>query len=180
MMDGVDKKERDMELDSKKLKVYCETSFWSYLVGGPTTDEKVARWQALTRKWWEEIAPKCDIFISQHVVDEAAKGNREKSKQRSLLFASTMQLDGLVPEATELGRELRRFHAVPENEVTDSLHIATASIYAMDILLTWNCRHMANIVTLPKTVSIVARAGYECPAIITPEDFFNRQEEFEI
>ena len=27
---------------------------------------------------------------------------------------------------------------------------------------------------------IVARAGYECPAIITPEDFFNRQEEFEI
>ncbi len=32
-----------METAGHKLKIYCETSFWSYLVGGPTSDEKVAR-----------------------------------------------------------------------------------------------------------------------------------------
>ena len=179
-MGAVNDKERDMETGEGKLKIYCETSFWSYLVGGPTSDEKVARWQALTRKWWEEIAPKCEIFISQYVVDEAEKGYAQMAARRKEASASALRLDGKLPEVYELAEELRRLHAIPENEVTDSLHIATASVYAMDVLLTWNCRHMANIVTLPKTVSIVARAGYECPAIITPEDFFNRQEEFKL
>ena len=32
--------------NEKKLKVYCETTFWSYLVGRQTTDEKIARDQA--------------------------------------------------------------------------------------------------------------------------------------
>lgn len=26
---------REMETAGNKLKIYCETSFWSYLVGGP-------------------------------------------------------------------------------------------------------------------------------------------------
>ncbi len=40
-----------------------------------------------------------------------------------------------------------------------------------DVLLTWNCKHMANIVELPKTVAIVSRCGYDCPLIVTPKDF---------
>ena len=54
-----------METAGHKLKIYCETSFWSYLVGGPTSDEKVARWQALTRKWWEEVAGySCPVIVT--------------------------------------------------------------------------------------------------------------------
>ena len=30
---------------------------------------------------------------------------------------------------------------------------------------------MANRFALPKTISVVARAGYACPAIVTPEDY---------
>ena len=164
----------------KRLKVYCETSFWSWLVSSPSSNPDHAVKQAYTRKWWEEVAPKCDIFISQYVENESRQGNAEMAVRRQEAFASAMRLDGKLPEVYELGEELRRQHAIPEDEVTDSLHIATASVYAMDILLTWNCRHMANIVTLPRTVSIVARTGYECPAIITPEDFFNRKEGFEL
>ena len=32
-----------MEETGKRLKVYCETTFWSYLTGRQTTDEKIAR-----------------------------------------------------------------------------------------------------------------------------------------
>lgn len=88
-----------MEAEKKKLKVYCETSFWSWLVSRPSTDPDHAVKQAWTRKWWEE-----------------------------------------------------------------------AAVFGMDILLTWNCRHMANMITLPKTVSVVVSAGYECLRILTPKD----------
>lgn len=77
-----------------------------------------------------------------------------------------------------LAKSLLSAHAVPETEPTDALHIATATIYQMDVLLTWNCKHMANPVALPKTISTIARSGYRSPVIITPEDFLNRKEEF--
>lgn len=60
----------------------------------------------------------------------------------------------------------------------DAAHIATAAIYGMDVLLTWNCKHMANLVTMPKTAAIVAKAGYECPVIITPDEFLAKKEAF--
>ena len=56
-----------MEEAKKKLKVYCETSFWSWLVSRPSTDPDHAIKQAWTRKWWEEAAPKCEIHVSEHV-----------------------------------------------------------------------------------------------------------------
>ena len=68
-------------------------------------------------------------------------------------------------------------HAVPVNETTDAFHIATAAVGGMDVLLTWNCKHMANPVTLPKTAAIITKAGYRCPVIITPLDFIERKEE---
>ncbi len=169
-----------METAGHKLKIYCETSFWSYLVGGPTSDEKVARWQALTRKWWEEVAPKCEIYVSQHVYEEAEKGNREKVIARLRMMSAAMQVEGKGAAIDKLSADLMTSHAIPETENTDAEHIATASVRGMDVLLTWNCRHLANPRTLPRTVSVVARAGYECPAILTPEEFLSRREEFGI
>ena len=37
----------------KKLKVYCETSFWSYLNGRPTPLQHIAVKQAATLQWWQ-------------------------------------------------------------------------------------------------------------------------------
>ena len=69
-------------------------------------------------------------------------------------------------------------HAVLDTETTDASHIATAAVYGMDVLLTWNCRHMANPVTLPKTAMLLGKSGYMCPIIITPQEFLDRKEEF--
>lgn len=52
-----------------RLKVYCETSFWSFLNGGNTPLEHIAIKQSATLRWWEEFATKCDIFISPYVAD---------------------------------------------------------------------------------------------------------------
>ena len=163
---------------SDKLKVYCETSFWSYLTGRQSSDEKIARCQAFTLKWWEDIAPHCEIYVSQHVKSEAAEGNPSSAVRRQQVMVDALDLDGYIDEIRVLAKSLLSAHAVPETEPTDALHIATATIYQMDALLTWNCKHMANPVALPKTISTIARSGYRSPVIITPEDFLSRKEEF--
>ena len=167
-----------MEEVKKRLKVYCETTFWSYLNGGRTPLEHIAIRQAATLRWWEEIAPKCEIYVSQYVENEAADGNAEFAAKRKASMANAIWLDGKIPEVDVLSCLLMSGAAVPTTEATDALHIATAAVYGIDVLLTWNCKHMANLVTLPTTSAIVVKAGYRCPIIITPETFLAQREEF--
>ncbi len=42
-----------------------------------------------------------------------------------------------------LGFEFARA-VVPSKAAEDALHIAIATLYGVDYLLTWNCRHIAN------------------------------------
>ena len=164
--------------DQKRLKVYCETSFWSFLNGHPTPLAHIAVKQAATLQWWQEIASKCDIYVSPFVDDEAEDGDPESAALRK---RSTEGFQTLNPEplaVSEIADALIRGHALPKNETTDASHIAIASVYGMDVLLTWNCLHMANPVTLPKTSAIVAKMGFACPIVITPAEFLERREEF--
>ena len=164
--------------NEKKLKVYCETTFWSYLNGGNTPLLHIAVKQAATRQWWQDIAPSCDIYVSQYVENEARDGDAAFAARRQASMANATWLEGTLPEVLSLADTLMRENAVPEGEATDASHIAVAAVYGMDVLLTWNCKHMANPITLPKTASIICKAGYQCPVILTPQEFIDRKEEF--
>ena len=50
--------------ERKKLKVYLESSFVSYLTGRETDDAKIAADQAHTRRWMREQADLCELKIS--------------------------------------------------------------------------------------------------------------------
>ncbi len=160
-----------MEETKKKLKVYCETSFFSYLTGKKTPIAAIAMRQALTLEWWEEEATSCDLFVSEYVLREAARGEPEQARLRLEAIRGISEVNGSLPEIVELAKKLLDEHAVPQTEVMDAYHIATAAVHGMDVLLTWNCKHMANRFALPRTISVVAKAGYACPAIVTPEDY---------
>ena len=166
-----------MEETKQRLKVYCETTFWSYLNGRHTPLQHIAIKQAATLQWWQEIAPTCDIFISQYVNTESSDGDPVRAELRRKSLEGIAAIDGASDEVTDLAEALMSGHAVPDSEATDAFHIATAAVNGMDVLLTWNCKHMANPITLPVTASIIAKAGYRCPVIITPLDFIERKEE---
>jgi hypothetical protein len=60
-------------------------------------------------------------------------------------------------------------HALPPNAAEDALHIAVAAVHAMDYLLTWNCRHIANAEMQKAIRSTCLLAGHEAPIVCTPE-----------
>ena len=161
---------------SQKLKVYAETTFFSYLTGRLTMNRLVTYRQMLTRSWWSNVAPLCEVFVSQYVIAEAKDGDSEQADKRLSSIAGVSELDGFKPEVIELARKLIDGFAVPKTEGADALHIATAAYYGMDVLLTWNCKHMANPFTLPKTKKILEAAGFACPNVTTPERFMEDQE----
>ena len=75
------------------------------------------------------------------------------------------------PRIGEIAQALIREHALPENETMDAYHIATAAFFGMDVLLTWNCKHIANEFTLPKTYLLLNKMGFRPPVIVTPKRF---------
>ena len=147
--------------------VYLETSFISYLAARVSPVEKVARDQSATRRWWEQEGPKCELFVSEIVLDEARLGDAMQVAARSEILQPLHSVL-ITPEMRHLADLILDAHALPANSSADALHIAVAAVSGANMLLTWNCRHIANTTTLPKTIETVIRAGYRCPIIATP------------
>ena len=161
---------------SKKPLVYLETSFISYLTSRVSSDEAVARRQAATHKWWEEEAAKCDLLVSYAVWREIRDGDPDKAMLREA-FVKDIPSVSANADASRLANRLVEAHALPAKSSTDALHVALASVAGADILLTWNCRHIANPITLPKTVEVVISAGFKCPALATPAQLLEARNE---
>lgn len=160
---------------SDKLKVYVETSFVCYLTGDQTANAKISADQAYTRQWWGEERIACEIYGSKYVIGECAVGRADAVAKRDAVLKQISVVDIDSDKVEELAKMLIDGHALPCGETTDALHIASAAIAGMDVLLTWNCRHMANPHTLPKTIGIIERAGYRCPWIMTPKTFLDNK-----
>ena len=154
---------------------YVETSFVCYLTGDPTPNAKIAADQAYTRQWWDEELNICDVCVSRHVFDECGIGRDDAVARRMDILKDLSVVDLNESDVAELAEKLLVGHALPEGETTDALHIASAAIAGVDFLLTWNCKHMANPHTLPKTRQIVKEAGYSCPLIMTPKTFIENK-----
>lgn len=162
---------KNTNMKTARLKVYLESSFVSYLTGRETDDAKIAADQAYTRLWMREQADLCDCRVSQFVIDECMRGPKADVDRRRAFLAGIRQIAFDAACVRALAAQLLKEHALPPKEVTDAFHIAAASVAGMDVLLTWNCSHMANPHTLPKTKAIVRKMGYHCPDIMTPKTF---------
>lgn len=150
-----------------KPTVYIETTIPSFLTARDTTDVLAAGEREATRLWWNNHRHQFDVFISQPVLDEAALGDPEAAKKRLdvleglPLLASDKAVDSLTSTIMLSG-------VLPAKAATDAAHVAVASRYNMDFLLTLNCKHIANAHLARRLTEVVADAGYRIPVICTP------------
>lgn len=149
-----------------KSSIYVETSIVSYLTARPNRDLVRAAHQEVTREWWETRGA-FSLYVSQLVLDEAGAGDAGAALLRLEALRDVPRLE-LTSKATTLGRNLLREAALPSKATADALHIALAAVHGMDLLLTWNCAHIANATMRPKIEAICRASGFEPPVICTP------------
>lgn len=159
-----------------KPRVYVETSIISYLAGWLNRHNLyVAAQQEFTRDWWANKRTGYELFASAVVVKEARGGVSELAEAR-LAFLSEVTLLEVTAAADELKSELLRQAALPIKAELDALHIAVAAVHGLDYLLSWNCKHIANAITLPKVYSICRGSGFEPPFVCTPFELMEGQQ----
>ena len=158
-----------------RKRVYVETTIVSYLTARPSVNLIIAAHQEITRQWWQQRRRAYDLFVSQFVVREAGKGDAAAADARLALLADLPQLR-VEPEAIALADALVTDGVLPGGAAVDSLHLAMATVHGMDVLLTWNCRHLANADILMRAARYVRRKAYDLPIVCTPEELMGEKE----
>ncbi|NES80439.1 MAG: type II toxin-antitoxin system VapC family toxin [Moorea sp. SIO2B7] len=150
--------------------VYIETSILGHLTARPTDNLILAANIKITQDWWDEYSSSFVFYASEIVEDEASRGDPAIAARRLNLLQSLIFLD-LTEEAIELAQEFLKQSNLPPKASNDALHMALATVYGLDYLLTWNCKHMANAQIQRKLLQISFELGYKLPFVCTPYEF---------
>lgn len=148
--------------------VYLETSLISYLTSPQSGIVIRAARQELTRRWWRTCRREYELYVSEAVAAEVARGNMAAARLRLEAIADLPRLQATAEVAT-LARHLVRVMQLPPKAELDALHVALAAVHELDLLLTWNCAHIANALLRNPLTAACTRLGYRLPNICTPD-----------
>lgn len=149
--------------------VYLETTFVSYLAARPSRDLLVAAHQQLTHEWWTNRCSEFECCISQVVIDEVSAGDSSEAQKRLEIVAGLPALE-VTNEAELLTEAIMAAGMLPPHAVRDAAHVAVAAVHAIDYLLTWNCKHLANAQIARRIALVCETSGERMPIICTPEE----------
>ncbi len=147
--------------------VYIETSFASLLVGRPSRDLVTAANQQVTRDWWRLRRANFFCLTSAEVVREASRGDPEEVRKRLEVLRELPALP-LSAEVDRLMLGLLATGALPTKAQSDAAHLAIAALAMADYLLTWNCKHLANVQILRRLEAEALSLGWKLPRVCTP------------
>jgi len=146
---------------------YIDTSILGYLTARATKNLIIAANIEITKDWWESRRNDFALYISQVVLDEVAKGDAQIAIKRLELIQNLPLLE-LNQDVKNLAAQFLLKSNLPPKASDDATHIAIATVYGLDYLLTWNCKHIANAQIQKKLSKISTEFGYELPIICTP------------
>jgi predicted nucleic acid-binding protein len=147
-----------------KPTVYIETTIPSYY---HTTRKSLATEIARTRKWWDVERNAYECFTSQITLDELSEGNYP-SKANALELTNDLPLLEVNDEILEIAEVYWKHKLMPRLPVRDALHLAVASFYHMEFVLTWNCLHLANANKMKHLLRLNQLLDLPAPLLVTP------------
>jgi hypothetical protein len=151
------------------MRIYIESTIPSYVAARPAWDLIQAARQQLTRDWWDLQRTKHDLFTSQVVLDEIANGETAMAQQPLAVMAGITLLRS-TDEAETLTQHILDSGLLPSDADRDAAHIALAAVHEMDILLSWNCRHIANAAIQARLRALVEKWGFALPVLCTLDE----------
>jgi len=105
---------------------------------------------------------------------ECGAGDPGAAKKR-LAVLTDMPLLLINEQALNIAEALVGQEIVPSKAAEDALHIAVATVYGVDYLLTWNCRHIANPEIQRGIAAYLEQIGLFLPFICTPEELLGEE-----
>jgi predicted nucleic acid-binding protein len=154
-----------------KLSVYLDTTIPSYLFD---EREELKALIQITQQWWAQERQRFELYISEETLTELNKGNYPNKTAVLGSVAETLILPA-HPRIAEIVTAYVDNYLMPREVKADAIHLAYASLYQLDFLLTWNYNHLANANKRRHIQVINSRLGLSIPDIVTPLQLFKEK-----
>lgn len=158
----------------KKLKIYLDTSVISFFYAddSPTFRDN-------TIDFFENYSNEYELYISDIVLLEINKNKDINLKNKMFEITNQYNIQKLsnFNEMNNLAKHYIENNIVPINKLEDALHISFATFYQIDILLSWNFKHLANVKKEHKILIENLKLGYNYPLkLLTPLEVLDDQD----
>jgi predicted nucleic acid-binding protein len=149
--------------------IYLDSTIPSYLFDERDSIRELCE---LTKRWWEEERANFRVVISDATIAEVSAGNHPHKEK--IMRGCISGLEVLPPHEhlNEIVQIYINNHLMPRGATGDAVHLAYASFYKADFLMTWNCNHLANANKRQHISIINTRLSLTIPEIVTPMELF--------
>ena len=148
-------------------KIFLETSVFNFVYAEDAPDKRED-----TIRLFEEIRKNFFLpYTSAYVSDELQNASAEiREKLFRLIPDYKVIVLNKSDEIEHLADIYVREGIIPNKYRTDAIHIATATVNDLDIVLSWNFQHIVKRKTVVMTEAVNLRNGYKKVEIHTPTE----------
>ena len=149
------------------MKLYIETSVPNMLFHDDAPDKQQAtkmffQWVRMTSH---------EVYTSRVTYEELADAPEPK---RTLMVAALANVGAIELETGDRELALAEAYvqegALPVRYLADALHAATAVCHRMDVVVSWNMRHLVNLWRVRRINAVNLRLGWPTILVHTPEE----------
>lgn len=148
------------------LRIYADTS----VLGGCHDREFAAPSQRLLTAF---VRGNCRLVLSELTLAELAEAPIFARNTVASIPPENIERSHYSPEADELANRYIHEGAISLRMRADALHIAMATLAAVDVLVSWNFRHIVNLRQIHAYNEVNRRLGYTYLEIRTPIEVSN-------
>ncbi len=148
----------------KKLKIYLDTSVYSALY-----DKRNLNRQKQTENFWNFIK-NYELFFSDINLDEINGITNQELKNKLKYLLKNGTKIKFTPEVKELTEIYIKEGIIPKKYENDAIHIALTTVYSIDILISWNFKHIVKRKTRIGVNLINLKEGYRSIEILAPPE----------
>jgi hypothetical protein len=146
------------------IKLYLDTCIFS-----PLDDKR----ETITKEFFKFVSKnsgKYKLVISPITLQEIDNAP-EKIRAEINAFLSTIKLIKLQENklAQELAKDYIKYGILSEKHFEDLLHVAYATLAECDIVISWNRKHLARLITMQKVNKFNLNNNYRMIIIDTPQ-----------
>lgn len=144
-----------IEMPKVKLKIYLDTSVISVY-----DDSRILQRQAQTQEFWRTLKD-FNVYVSEVTLNEINNSPNVRKRNQLLRLIKNFEILPITQEVEKLANEYIKKKIIPEKYFDDALHLAAATVNGLNILVSWNCKHLINLRTKRDANKINLSKGYK-------------------
>jgi predicted nucleic acid-binding protein len=152
-----------------RQRIYIDTS----VVGGYFDEE----FSETTKRLFERLENNEIVLVISDLLDLELTGAPRNVRELLYNFSpDKFERVQLTEEAIQLANRYIAEKVVGKTSLEDCRHIALATIYRVDVLASWNFKHIVNLDRIKGYNSVNYRYGYPMIEIRSPKDLINYED----